>query len=175
MNFEVTCKSWWEERQMKVKEVMKGNPKACSPTDSLADAAHFMWDYDCGIVPVVTDGGKVVGVVTDRDICMATAMKNRSPSNIALEDVLSGEVYSCTPDDDVIVALQTMRDRKVRRLPVLDDGCLTGMLSMNDIVRSAQDSKFGKGYAIDYRDVALAYKSICEPRVPKQQTVKAGA
>jgi CBS domain-containing protein len=66
---------------MKVKEIMTPNAKACTPTDTLAAAARFMWDNDCGILPVVKDGGKVVGLITDRDICMAAAMNNWNPSN----------------------------------------------------------------------------------------------
>ena len=161
---------------MKVKEIMTPNPKACSPTSTLADVARCMWDYDCGIVPVVYEGGKVVGLITDRDICMAAAINNRNLSNMAVEDVVSGQVFSCNTEDDVRKALEIMREKKVRRLPVIDeDEALIGMLSMNDIVRKAQDGKNGKKFELAFGDVVEAYKSICEPRSSKSQVLTAGA
>ena len=78
---------------MKVKEIMTANAKACTPSNSLADAARLMWDNDCGILPVVTEGGKVIGLITDRDICMAAFTKGRNLSDIAVEDVISGTTF----------------------------------------------------------------------------------
>src|SRR6266508_5914072 len=104
---------------MKVKEIMSANAKACTLTDNLADAARTMWNTDCGILPVVAEGGKVVGLITDRDICMAAAIKNRKLSNIAVEEVISGEVHSTTSEADVHTALETMREHKIRRLAVV--------------------------------------------------------
>ena len=89
---------------------MTPNARACTPTDTLAAAARFMWDNDCGILPVVADGGKVIGLITDREICMAAAMNNRNLSNIAVADVISGKVYAASPDDDVRKALEIMRE-----------------------------------------------------------------
>src|SRR5258708_7678276 len=102
---------------MKVKEILTTNPKVCTTTTNLAEAASFMWDYDCGILPVVGDEGRVVGLITDRDICIAGATKNRNLSDIAVEETMTGKVYSCAPEDDVDKALDTMQQRKVRRLP----------------------------------------------------------
>jgi len=161
---------------MKVKEIMTPNPKACSPTTTLSDVAHLMWDYDCGIVPVVQEGGKVVGLITDRDICMAAAMQNRNLSNIAVEDVISGDVFACRTEDDVRQALDIMRHNKVRRLPVLDeDELLIGVLSLNDIARKVEDGKNGKRTEVAYRDVIKTYKSICEPRGKTSQALTASA
>ncbi len=155
---------------MKVKEVMTPNPSACTPTSTLADAAGLMWDNDCGIVPVVKEGGKVVGLVTDRDICMAAQINNRNLSNIAVEEVISGEVFACGPDDDVRTALKTMAQNKVHRLPVVAaDGSLEGVLSMNDLVLKAEDSREKKAPELSYADVIKAYKGICEHRLPAQQ------
>jgi CBS domain-containing protein len=104
---------------MKVKDVMTPNPKAIWLTESLADAAKEMWEHDCGVLPIIKDGLKVVGMITDRDICMATALKDRSPSSISVEEVMNGVIYSTEPEQDIEVALATMREHKVRRLPVL--------------------------------------------------------
>lgn len=159
---------------MKVKEVMSANPTACTLTDSLAEVAGLMWEKDCGIVPVLAEGGKVIGLVTDRDICMAAALKGRQLANIAVEDTISGKVFTCNADDDVRTALETLKEKKVRRLPVLDDdGTLIGMLSMNDIVLQAQDAKQTK-VAVTYADVVNTYKSICEHWKPPKAAQAAG-
>ncbi|MGH9872929.1 MAG: CBS domain-containing protein [Pyrinomonadaceae bacterium] len=150
---------------MKVKEVMNPDAKAIWITESLADAAKSMWDNDCGILPIIKDGRKVVGMITDRDICMGTAMKDSHPSGISVEEVMSGRVYAAMPDEDVEQALQTMREHKVRRLPVLnDEGELAGILSMNDIVLKAKGSN-GKAQ-INYADVVETYQAICQHPLP---------
>jgi predicted transcriptional regulator len=124
-----------------------------------------MWENDCGILPVFAEGGKVVGLITDRDICMAANLNNRHLWNIAVEDVISGKVYACKPEDDVRSALKTMKENKVRRVPVVArDGTLEGILSMNDMVLNAQDEKEKKKPDLSYADVVTAYKSICRHR-----------
>jgi CBS domain-containing protein len=155
---------------MKVKELMTPNAKACTLTDSLAHAARLMWDADCGIIPVVAEGGKVVGLITDRDICMAGMTKGRNESNIAVEDVISGKVFGCKPEDDIHIALNTMQENKVRRLPVVgDDGKLEGMLSMNDVVLKAKEASDKKAPELSYADVVNTYMSICQHRLPMQK------
>lgn len=155
---------------MKVKEIMTADVKACSPTSSLADAAGLMWENDCGIVPVVTEGEKVVGLITDRDICMAACTQGRNLSNIAIEEIFSGKVFACEPDDDIHVALKTMRENKVHRLPVVDsNGKLEGILSMNDIVLKAQEASGKTQPELSYTEVLNTYKSICEHRLLTSQ------
>jgi CBS domain-containing protein len=157
---------------MKVKELMTVDPMAIWITESLASAAKSMWENDCGILPIVKDGGKVVGVITDRDICMATAIRNRPESTISVEEVMTRDVFSVTPNDDVHKALQLMQEHKVRRLPVLNaEGELKGMLSMNDVVLKAQEPN-GKKPPLTFHDVVKTYKAICEHPVPM---VKAAA
>src|SRR5712691_4529529 len=147
---------------MKVKEIMTVNPKTCTTTTNLAEAASFMWDYDCGILPVVADGERVVGLITDRDICIGGATKNRNLSTITVEEIMTGEVYSCEPEDDVSQALETMQQRKVRRLPVVaPDGTLEGVLSINDITVNAQDTTGKKVTEISFHDLVQTYKAIC--------------
>ncbi len=156
---------------MKVKELMTDNPKACTLTGNLAEAARLMWEADCGIVPVVAEDGKVVGLITDRDICMAAMIKGRNESNIAVEDAITGKVVTCRPDDDIHTALNTMRENRVRRLPVVAaDGKLQGVLSMNDVVLKAEEAKNKKAPELSYGDVVKTYKSICQHRLPMQKT-----
>ena len=162
---------------MKVKELMSGEPKTCTLTDNLAVAAGFMWEKDCGILPVVAEGGKVVGLITDRDICMAAALKGRELANIAVGDAITRKVFSCKPDDDVRTALKTMQENKVRRLPVLAaDETLEGVLSLNDVVLKAEETKEKKLPDLSYSDVVNAYKAICQHRLaaPQAQGATAG-
>jgi CBS domain-containing protein len=103
---------------MKVKDLMTNEVKVCDLNSSLAQAAKLMWDNDCGILPVLKDGSEIVGLITDRDICMAAATKDRNIASISVAEVITGEVYSTRPEDDVHSALKTMQEHKVRRLPV---------------------------------------------------------
>jgi CBS domain-containing protein len=144
---------------MKVQEVMTEDVKACFPDTNLAAAAALMSQNDCGVLPVVVNGGKAVGVITDRDIAIALGTRGRAPQEIRVDEVIHGPVIACTPDDDVHAALKTMRKEKVRRLPVLtDDGVLRGILSINDVVLHAQKGN----KELDYDDVVGTFKAICE-------------
>ena len=157
---------------MKVREVMTPGAKAIWITESLADAAREMWENNCGILPIIKDGRKVVGMITDRDICMATAVRDRNPSSISVEEVMNATVYGAEPEEDLEQALQTMREHKIRRLPVLNaEGELEGILSMNDIVLKAKSN--GEKSLIDYADVVRTYQAICEHPVPMTQPATA--
>src|SRR5258705_12325675 len=161
---------------MKVKEILTADPKVCTTTTNLAEAASFMWDYDCGILPVVADEGRVVGLITDRDICIAGATNNRHLSNIAVEEIMTGQVYSCAPEDDVDKALDTMQQRKVRRLPVIaPDGTLEGILSINDLTLNAKETADNKVPGILFRDLVKTYKALCAHPVPAAQSGKSTA
>jgi CBS domain-containing protein len=154
---------------MKVKEVMSRDVTVCMLNDNLSVAAGLMWENDCGILPVVAEGEKVIGLITDRDICMAATLKNQRLSNIAVEDVISGDVYACKPDDDIRDALKSMQEHKVRRLAVVaKDGTLEGILSMNDVILKAEEGREKKPSELSYGDVVKTYKSICQHRLPLQ-------
>lgn len=148
---------------MKVKEIMTSDVKCCDLNGSLADAAKLMWDNDCGLLPVLRDGKDLVGLITDRDICMGTAMKDCNPSGISVEEVITGKVFSVMPDDDVTQALTTMQEHKVRRLPVVDaEGQLQGVLAMSDIIFGAQDEDGKEASQIPYADIVKTYQAISE-------------
>lgn len=155
---------------MKVKDVMTADARAIWITESLAEAAKTMWENDCGILPIIKDGRKVVGMITDRDICMATAIRDRNPSSISVEEVMNSTVYAAQPEEEVEHALQTMREHRIRRLPVLNpEGELQGIVSMNDIVLMAKGN--GKKPRIDYGDVVKTYQAICEHPLPMVRAV----
>jgi len=147
---------------MKVKEVMTPNATAIWLTESLADAAKLMWDNDCGVLPIIKDGRKVIGMITDRDICMAMAMRDMTPSSISVEEVMTGQVYAVKPEDEVDQALQEMQEHRIRRLPVVNpEGEPEGILSMNDIVLNAKKSDTATADSIKDSDVVKTYQAIC--------------
>jgi CBS domain-containing protein len=118
---------------MKVRDAMTRTVRSCGPDDRLDTVGETMIEVDCGVLPVVSLG-KVVGVITDRDVCLALTRSDRRPSEVAVADVMSVDVAGCHPDDDVRAALVTMRRRGVRRLPVLGDASeLLGLLSLDDV------------------------------------------
>jgi CBS domain-containing protein len=119
---------------MKVKELMTTDVKRCSLETNLAAAARIMWEGDCGAVPVTDQNDRVVGVITDRDICIAAATRPNTEGEIPAKEVISKALYTCAPGDDVRAALETMKTRKVRRLPVVEQGGrLVGIVSIHDI------------------------------------------
>jgi len=143
---------------MRVKEVMTSDVKHCSLDTNLAAAARIMWEADCGAVPVTDDRGKVVGVITDRDICIAGATRSHREGEIPVRDVISKTLYACTPGDDLRAAMDTMKTQQVRRLPVLgQDGRLVGIVSIHDI---ALQARAGKGADIRPEDVLDTFVAI---------------
>ena len=126
---------------MTVQELMTPFPATCGPADNLAHAAEHMWDADCGIVPVVDERGHVLGVVTDRDICIAAATRGLSPADIAAGDMVHGHTVVIRETESVSAALALMRRHRIRRLPVVtEQGILHGMLSLDDVAYSVGES-----------------------------------
>jgi len=161
---------------MKVKDIMTCEAKFCDLNASLAKAAQTMWDTDCGVLPVLKDGKEIVGLITDRDICMAMAMRDCNPAAVSVEAVISGAVYSVALEDDIHQALEIMQEHKVRRLPVVSsEGELEGMLSMNDVVLKAEEARNTEAPALTYADVVNTYKAICAHPLPLQQAQAAVA
>ena len=147
---------------MKIKDIMTREPAICSTSTNLAAAAKLMLDADCGILPVVDDQSKLVGVVTDRDMYIALATRNRLASQVTVGEVARTTVFTCAPDDDVETALQTMRQHRVRRLPVAGfGGAVAGIVSMNDVVLAAGARKPARNEA-----VVETLQAICAHHLP---------
>jgi CBS domain-containing protein len=124
---------------MNVQALMNSNVKYAGTDASVADVITVMEKNDCGAVPIVNAQNKVVGMITDRDICLALGRRPLPAAAVPVAEVMSRNVYACGPDEDVLEALQTMENKKVRRLPVIDgNGQLVGILSMDDIVLHAE-------------------------------------
>jgi CBS domain-containing protein len=150
---------------MKVQDIMVQDVRACRPETNLAEASFLMWENDCGALPVLEATGKVVGMITDRDIAMAVGTRNMAPSALIVFDVKPNprELYTCAPDDDIHAALKTMREQGVRRLPVVNSGQLRGILCLNEIALKAD-----KRGDLSYDDVVETLKAICEHRLARQ-------
>ena len=148
---------------MKVGTMMNPNVEAVQADDDLAKTAMVMWRKDCGFVPVLDDD-RVVGVITDRDICMASATKHETPEEMKVRDTMASQVWSVRTEDEIESALGMMRERQVHRLPVLDNGeRLAGVIAFSDIVRMA--SQDGKIRSIGDHDLVSAYRTIKAPRI----------
>ena len=151
---------------MKVQDVMTDEVQSCAPETNLTTVAMQMWRGDFGAMPVVA-GRKVVGMVTDRDICMAAATKHRDPANIRVKEVISGQVYGCSCDTDIHEALKMMQQKQVRRLPIIspEDCRLQGILSMNDLALKATTERKS---ALSAEDVENTLRAICTHRAVAQ-------
>jgi len=161
---------------MRVKEVMMGTPYYCQPETNLGSATELMWNANCGFHPVETADGKVTGVITDRDICVALGTRNRLPGDIAVGEVMSGKLYSCAPEDDIHQALQSMKEGRVRRLPVIaKNGSLAGVISMDDVLLRTEPMSLGREPELSSDEVVRAYRAITQRQVPQVVAKQAAA
>ena len=152
---------------MRVVEMMMGTPYFCRPESNLGEATELMWKGNCGFLPVVGSEEKVVGVVTDRDICIALGTQGRPSGEVPAADVMSKRVYSCAPEDDVRVALGTMREGRVRRLPVINkEGKLVGVISMDDVLLRAEAAGVGKSAVVSAEEIVNAFRAINTHQLP---------
>jgi CBS domain-containing protein len=152
------------EAVMKIKDVMTPDPVVCAPDTNLAAAAELLLRGDCGILPIV-DNGHVIGIVTDRDMYIALATRNKPAAEIFVRDVGQKPVFTCSPEDDVHAALASMAAHRVRRLVVEGFGeTPLGIVSIDDLVGAAgpkrplrNDEVIGALRAITSRHHALPH------------------
>jgi CBS domain-containing protein len=156
-----------KEVSMNVGQLMTQNVRACHPDDTLNTAAQIMWDNDCGCVPVVDADRRVVGMLTDRDICMAAYTQGGSLRMLRVSSAMSEKVYSCKPEDTLAAAEELMREKMIRRLPVTDaQGHLVGIISLNDVAREAEGERARPRKDVTADEVGLTLAAICRPRLP---------
>lgn len=152
---------------MKIQDLMISEVETCMATTDLAAVSMTMWRQDCGIVPIIDDARRVVGVVTDRDICMALATRHRRAEELTAGEVMTDRLILVRPEDDVRAALEAMRTQRLRRLPVVDsEQRLRGVVSINDLVLHARPSG-GRGTpGLSANDVLAALQGICAHPLP---------
>jgi CBS domain-containing protein len=150
---------------MKISQIMHADVEVCGLDDNLAAVAARMWDCDIGCLPVVDGAGQVVGMITDRDICMAALTRGQPLHDIGVPVAMAKEVLSCAPDASLIEAEEIMRSGQVRRLPVIDaDGCLVGIVSLNDLARLAEREIGRKNRDLSAQEVTATLAAIGTPR-----------
>lgn len=126
-----------------IKEVMTAEVKACEPTATVVDAAKLMAKEDVGPIPVVEDG-RLVGIVTDRDIVVNVVAKGRDVTSTTVGDIASRDLVTISPDEDLSEALRLLAEHQVRRLPVVEGDRLVGIVAQADVARLGSDEKTGE-------------------------------
>ena len=124
---------------MRIKHVMTKDPQCCLPTDSAMKAASIMREEHAGVVPVIEGGEsrRLVGIVTDRDLCMNVVAEGRDPHTTTVEECMTTRVVTCSPNDAIEKVTELMRENQIRRVPV-NEGCeLQGIVSLGDVVERA--------------------------------------
>jgi CBS domain-containing protein len=128
-----------EQTPARVLDAMTRSVVTCRAEDSLNRAAQVMWEADCGAVPIVDDHGLLIGMLTDRDICMAAYTRGLPLAELSVSSVMSTALHSCKPGDSLRSLMDAMAKYQVRRVPVVDDhGKLVGIVSLADVARLAQ-------------------------------------
>jgi CBS domain-containing protein len=128
---------------MTVKDVMTRDVEACEPNASVKEAAELMARKDVGPIPIVEDG-TLVGIVTDRDIVIRVIAEGRAPEQTTVGEISSKELVTVSPEDDFEDAMRLLAEHQVRRLPVVEEDRLVGILAQADIARVGKDAKTGE-------------------------------
>jgi CBS domain-containing protein len=127
----------------KVRDAMSGEPRSVGESTSVQEAARLMKEQDVGSLPVVEDE-RLVGIVTDRDIVVRGIAERSDVSSLSVKDVASHELTTVEPNQDLDEALRLMAREQVRRLPVVEDGRLVGMLAQADVARDGDGARVGE-------------------------------
>ena len=150
---------------MKVKDIMRKPARFCDLDTPVDTAVELMHKNACGCLPVIGEGGNVLGIITDRDICIALGTRDKKASQLLVKEVVPLRLFTCTADDDIHTALTTFQSERVRRLPVIDqEGVLQGVLCLDDLaLKAKRNARKGD---LTYADVVTTFKAICEPLFP---------
>ena len=128
---------------MKVRDLMTSDPVTVGPDDPVAQAATCMREEDCGSIPVVKDA-KLIGIVTDRDITIRSVAAGRDAKTQKVSEVMSADPITVEPDTDADEAVKVMAEFQVRRLPVVEDGRLLGIVVTAQLARRESSGKMGE-------------------------------
>src|SRR4026208_564911 len=131
-------------RAMKVKDLMTPSPTVARPEDTASQAATLMKQEDCGAIPVVKDGGTLVGIITDRDIVLRVVAAGKDPRSTPISAAMSADPVTLGPHARADEAEKLMAEHQVRRLPVVDDGRLVGILVPAQLARRGNAKEGGE-------------------------------
>jgi CBS domain-containing protein len=126
----------------RIREVMTPSPETVEPGQAVAEAAKLMKQADVGMIPVVQEG-QLSGTVTDRDIVLRVIAEGKSPASTTVGEIASGEVVTVDPEQELEEALELMAKHQVRRLPVVENGRLIGVLAQADVAREGDEREVG--------------------------------
>jgi CBS domain-containing protein len=126
-----------------IRELMTENPSTCEASTPVVEAAKVMVREDVGPIPVV-EGGRLTGVVTDRDLVVRVLAEGRDPQSTTVGEIATGDVVTISPDASLDEALKLLASNKVRRLPVVEGDRLVGILAQADVARHAQEVQTGE-------------------------------
>ena len=160
---------------MRISDVMTYDPVRCFPDDRLNRAAQLLWEHDVGVLPVTNGLQRLVGIITDRDICMAAYTQGRPLADIAVSTASSKHVFCCRQDESLESAERLMRQHNIRRLPIVDrDETLVGMLSLSDLVRhlTLVGDATGNNRGLDPVDISLTLEAVSRPRNSHMELVR---
>lgn len=144
---------------MRVKDIMKTDVAFCRTTDNLMRVASLMRQRDCGIVPIVDEKSKVVGVLTDRDLCLAVVARNRKASDVKAADLIGTAAIVCRSEDKIETVLKLMKKNQIKRLAVTNEsGELAGIVSISDLLLGVRKSKNLK------KKIYSTLKAVAKPR-----------
>lgn len=146
---------------VRVQGVMTEEVRSCTPNTPLSDSAAILWDRDRGALPVIEDG-KVAGITTDRDICIALGTRDRLPHTVPMRDAGTRPVVTCGPEDERRKVLELKRQYQIRRIPVVDaEQRLRGIVSINDIVLRAEGRRSKE---LSHEEVIKTMKAVSAHR-----------
>lgn len=149
---------------MQVEQLMTRDVACCGPDDSLQDAARKMWERDCGSVPVCDGGGRVVGMVTDRDICMNALFQDRPLSQLTVSGAMSADLKVCHPGNSLNDAERLLQEAQLHRLPVIDDERrLAGIITLADIAREAARERDMGLHEVVPEEVGMTVSAVSQP------------
>ena len=161
---------------MKVRDVMTQPAICCGPDTNVGSAVQLMWEHDCGLLPVVGADERLIGVVSDRDICIAMGTRNRLAGDLRVGEIATKDVFTCKPSDEIHEALLTMVEKRVRRLPVVSkEGVPLAVLSMDDIITHGDLNKWEGCCELSSEEIIRSLKRLYGQKLPMVRAKSAAA
>jgi len=146
---------------VKVKDIMTKNVAYVNPDSTVVETAQLMQKHNVGSIPVCDQTG-VIGIVTDRDIVVRNIAHGNDPKQTPVRDVMTAQVTTVTPDADMTEVSKMMATNKVRRLPVVDNNMLVGIVALGDVATDA-------GFTMEVSDTLAEISSPSKPEMlPKK-------
>jgi CBS domain-containing protein len=153
---------------VRIEDIMTRDVRACSPDDTMGEAAQVMWENDCGCVPIVDDAQRVVGIITDRDLAMAAHLQGVALRDSRVSSAMARDVKCCSPRDTPAMVQAMMQQYRIRRVPVVDEQKrLLGIITLGDLAYAMSSQQTLGGDGMTWTAIAHTLAAVSEPRVPR--------